>query len=125
MPRNGGLRKRDASGMRHAPSKYVAWRQISSRCRRRNGSTAPDQEAIPKSYAYAALPSNAVFAQSLRMDNETGLQKLFRWAKTPPQVYVVYLVGLILVWLVSFYAGTLNPKHGQSPAPPPVTAPRN
>ena len=31
------------------------------------------------------------------MDNETGLQKLIRLAKTPPQVYVVYLVGLILV----------------------------
>jgi hypothetical protein len=59
------------------------------------------------------------------MDNETGLQKLVRWAKTPPQVYVVYLVGLILVWMVSFYAGTLNPKRGQNPAPPPVTTPRN
>jgi len=47
-----------------------------------------------------------------------------RWAKTPPQVYVVYLVALILVWLVSFYAGTLNPKRSQSPAPP-VSAPRN
>jgi hypothetical protein len=65
------------------------------------------------------------FAQSFRMDNETGLTKLIRWAKTPPQVYAVYLVGLILVWLVSFYAGTLNPKRSQSPAPPPVSAPRN
>ena len=37
---------------------------------------------------------------------------------------VVYLVALILVWLVSFYAGTLNPKRSQSPAPP-VSAPRN
>ena len=59
------------------------------------------------------------------MDNESSFQKLVRWARTPPQVYVVYLVGLILVWLVSFYAGTLNPKRSQSPAPPPVTAPRN
>ena len=59
------------------------------------------------------------------MDNETSLQKLARWAKTPPQVYVVYLLALILVWLVSFYAGTLNPKRNQSPAPPPVSAPRN
>jgi hypothetical protein len=59
------------------------------------------------------------------MDNESSFQKLVRWARTPPQVYVVYLVGLILVWLVSFYAGTLNPKRGQGPAPPPVTAPRN
>ena len=67
----------------------------------------------------------ARFAQGFRMDNETGLQKLIRWAKTPPQVYVVYLVGLILVWMVSFYAGTLNPRKGQTPAPPPVSAPRN
>jgi len=59
------------------------------------------------------------------MDNETGLTKLIRWAKTPPQVYVVYLVGLILVWMVSFYAGTLNPKHGTGFGPPPVTAPKN
>ena len=59
------------------------------------------------------------------MDNETSLQKLVRWAKTPPQVYVVYLVGLILVWMVSFYAGTLNPRKGQSPTPPLVSAPRN
>ena len=59
------------------------------------------------------------------MDNETGLAKFIHWAKTPPQVYVVYLVALILVWLVSFYAGTLNPKRSQSPAPPPVSAPRN
>jgi hypothetical protein len=67
----------------------------------------------------------ARFAQGFRMDNETGLQKLIRWAKTPPQIYVVYLVGLILVWMVSFYAGTLNPRKGQTPAPPPVSAPRN
>jgi len=59
------------------------------------------------------------------MDNETGFKKLIRWATTRPQVYVVYLVGLILVWLVSFYAGTLNPKRGLTPAPPPVAAPRN
>jgi hypothetical protein len=72
-----------------------------------------------------ALSFAARFAQSFRMDNETGLRKLFRWAKTPPQVYVAYLVGLILVWMVSFYAGTLNPRKGQNPAPPPVSAPRN
>jgi len=59
------------------------------------------------------------------MDDETSLQKLMRWAKTPPQVYVVYLVALILVWLVSFYAGTLNPKRSQNPVPPPVSAPRS
>ena len=65
------------------------------------------------------------------MSNEIGspgtFRRLVRWAKTPPQVYVVYLVGLILVWLVSFYAGTLNPrKTPTAPGPvPPVSAPRN
>lgn len=65
------------------------------------------------------------------MSNEIGspgtFRRLVRWAKTPPQVYVVYLVGLILVWLVSFYAGTLNPRKAPpAPAPaPPISAPRN
>ncbi|WP_347342439.1 hypothetical protein [Bradyrhizobium brasilense] len=47
-----------------------------------------------------------------------------QWAITPPQSYGVYLVGLILVFVLSFYAGTLKPTH--SPAPPAATpaAPR-
>lgn len=59
------------------------------------------------------------------MAEETGFKKLISWATAKPQVYVVYLLGLIVVWLVSFYAGTLNPKRGQSPSPPPMSAPRN
>ncbi len=63
------------------------------------------------------------------METEGSLRKLIRWATKPPQVYVVYLVGLILVWVVSFYAGTLNPRRtggiGSPPGPPPVSAPRN
>jgi negative regulator of sigma E activity len=59
------------------------------------------------------------------MNDETSLQKLVRWAKTPPQVYVIYLVTLIVVWLVTYYAGTLN-RRNQSPAPPTtVSAPRS
>jgi hypothetical protein len=54
------------------------------------------------------------------------LRRLARWATTKPQVYVVYLAGLLLVWLVSFYAGTLNPRKAATPAgPTPVSAPRN
>jgi hypothetical protein len=59
------------------------------------------------------------------MNDDIGFKKLIRWATAKPQVYVVYLLGLIMVWLVSFYAGTLNPKRSQSPAPPPISAPRN
>jgi hypothetical protein len=63
------------------------------------------------------------------MENETGPQappkNLLRWATTRPQSYVVYLICLILVWVVSFYAGTLKPKHGAGMGPPPVSAPRN
>ena len=54
------------------------------------------------------------------------LRRLVRWATAKPQVYVVYLVGLILVWMVSFYAGSLNPRKAATPAgPAPVSAPRN
>ena len=56
---------------------------------------------------------------------DSGLKRLWRWLTKPPQVYVVYLVGLILVWMVSFYAGTLNPRHGSPFGPPPVSAPKN
>ena len=29
---------------------------------------------------------------------------------TPPQAWGVYLLAITLVWLLSFYAGTLKPK---------------
>ncbi|WP_367116358.1 hypothetical protein [Bradyrhizobium sp.] len=48
-----------------------------------------------------------------------------RWATTPPQAYGVYLVILVLVYLLSFYAGTLKPQKATDIGPPPVTAPRN
>jgi hypothetical protein len=62
------------------------------------------------------------------MENDPGSQTKFkdlvRWASTPPQVYVVYLIGLILVWGISFYAGTLNPRRTQGVAPPQVSVPQ-
>jgi hypothetical protein len=62
------------------------------------------------------------------MENETGSPKNFRelvrWATTPPQIYAVYLVLLILVWATSFYAGTLSPRKTQTPLAPPVSAPQ-
>jgi hypothetical protein len=60
------------------------------------------------------------------MDNDTApatsLQRLMQWVTTPPQSYGVYLVALILIFIASFYAGSLKPKHTPSP-PPAATAP--
>lgn len=53
-----------------------------------------------------------------------SLARLARWATKPPQVYVAYLLAVIAVWLLSFYAGTLKPKKTDTP-PPAVTAPRS
>jgi hypothetical protein len=56
---------------------------------------------------------------------DTGIRGLWRWASKPPQVYVVYLILLILVWGISFLAGTLAPKRTGGPmSPPPVSAPQ-
>jgi len=58
-------------------------------------------------------------------NQQSQIARLWRWIKSPPQVYVAYLVGLLLVWMVSFYAGTLNPRHGTGFGPPPVSSPKN
>ena len=79
------------------------------------------------------LPLRAPFKQNQAMKNEikdeTGpAQKpksFFQWATTPPQSYAVYLICLILVWGLSFYAGTLKPKRPVGLGPPPISAPRN
>ncbi|MBV8925249.1 MAG: hypothetical protein JOZ74_07740 [Bradyrhizobium sp.] len=58
-------------------------------------------------------------------DQESGIRGLWRWATKPPQVYVVYLITLILVWALSFLAGTMNPRRTGSPiSPPPVSVPQ-
>lgn len=63
------------------------------------------------------------------MTNDTGpasaITSLVRWATTPPQSYAVYLVALVLVAGLSFYAGSLKPKTATSIGPPPVSALRN
>jgi hypothetical protein len=58
------------------------------------------------------------------MDNESK-PSWWKWATTPPQSYAVYLAALVLVWVISFYAGTLKPKGSTGLGPPPVQAPRN
>ena len=58
-------------------------------------------------------------------DPDGGIRGLWRWATTPPQAYVVYVLALLLVWGLSFLAGTLNPKKtGSTTSPPPVSAPQ-
>lgn len=66
------------------------------------------------------------------MENQTGPRpqpqkpqpkSFLRWATTRPQSYVVYLVCLILVWTLSFFAGTLKPKKAEGLGPPPVMSP--
>jgi len=56
---------------------------------------------------------------------DTTLRGLWRWATTPPQAYVVYVLALIVVYGLSYLAGTLNPKKSGSPlSPPPVSTPQ-
>jgi hypothetical protein len=63
------------------------------------------------------------------MENESGpaaaIRGIVRWAITPPQSYVVYLVALFLVAGSSFYIGTLKPKKAIGLGPPPISVPRN
>jgi hypothetical protein len=63
------------------------------------------------------------------MENETGpaaaIRGFVRWAITPPQSYVVYLVSLFLVAGLSFYVGTLKPKKPTGLGPPPMSVLRN
>jgi hypothetical protein len=63
------------------------------------------------------------------MDNETNPNRnWWKWVTTPPQSYMVYLAALVLVFTLSFYAGTLKPKGSAGFGPPPVnvpTVPRN
>jgi hypothetical protein len=54
----------------------------------------------------------------------TTASAIVRWATTPPQAIAVYLVVLGLVAGLSFYVGTLKPKHAIGLGPPPASVPR-
>ena len=74
------------------------------------------------------LPFGNTILQNGIMNKETDPQSWWKWAITPPQSYGVYFAALVLVYLLSFYAGTLKPKGptGLGPPPAPVpTVPRN
>ena len=53
---------------------------------------------------------------------DRSIRGLWRWATTPPQAYVVYVLALILVYGLSYLAGTLNPKKTGSPMSPPAVS---
>jgi hypothetical protein len=79
--------------------------------------------AKDKEHAMSQTPNTAIAVIGIDSKPERGLRGLWRWATTPPQVYVVYVLLLMLVWGVSFLAGTLNPKRTSGQSPPPVSAP--
>jgi hypothetical protein len=76
-----------------------------------------------------SLPIPHRFEQNHRMETQSGpaeaIRAFVRWAMTPPQAIAVYLACLFLVAGVSFYVGSLKPKHAVGLEPPPVSAPRN
>ena len=51
-------------------------------------------------------------------------KNFLQWAITPPQSYALYLGALILIFVGSFYAGTMKPKNAVGLTPPPVAAPQ-
>lgn len=55
--------------------------------------------------------------------NEDNPGSWWKWAITPPQSYAVYLVVLVLVYLLSFHAGTMKPQKAANVGTPPVQAP--
>jgi hypothetical protein len=56
------------------------------------------------------------------MADDRSFKDFVRWATTPPQAYLVYVIALVLIWAGSFYAGTLSPKK---PPPSQATAPHS
>ena len=72
------------------------------------------------------LPIQGTILQNGVMDEEGNPQSWWKWAITPPQSYAVYLAALFLVFVLSFYAGTLKPNSptGLGPPAPVPTAPR-
>jgi hypothetical protein len=57
-------------------------------------------------------------------DPQDTPKSFWRWATTPPQSYAVYLIALVLVWGLSFYAGMLRPKNPTGLGPPPLSTPQ-
>ena len=77
---------------------------------------------------WIALSLRRAFAQKQGMtdnsDPRGALRRFASWATTPPQAYGVYLAAVVLVFLLSFYAGAMKPKKTPENVSPPVSAPQ-
>lgn len=51
-------------------------------------------------------------------------KNFLQWAITPPQSYALYLAALILIFVSSFYVGTMKPKNATGLTPPAAAVPR-
>jgi hypothetical protein len=66
------------------------------------------------------------FAQKHGMENDSKKpddKNFLQWAITPPQSYALYLGALILIFVGSFYAGTMKPKNAVGLTPPAAAVP--
>lgn len=50
-------------------------------------------------------------------------KNFLQWAITPPQSYALYLAALVLIFVGSFYIGTMKPKGAVGLAPPAASVP--
>jgi hypothetical protein len=68
------------------------------------------------------------FEQNGAMEDKTepavGLRGLVEWATTRPQAYLTYVLAVVLIGGLSFYAGTLKPKRPPSSQPAAVSPPQ-
>ena len=75
---------------------------------------------------YASL--RADFAQKQPMENDSKkppeAKNFLQWAITPPQSYAIYLGALILIFVGSFYIGTMKPKNAVGLTPPAAAVPQ-
>jgi hypothetical protein len=54
-----------------------------------------------------------------RSDGKSFLQ----WAITPPQSYALYFGAVVLVFVSSYYVGTMKPKNSVGLTPPAAAVP--
>ena len=68
------------------------------------------------------------FAQKHLMENDnqkpSGNKNFLQWAITPPQSYALYLGALIVIFVSSFYIGTMKPKNAVGLTPPAAAVPQ-
>jgi hypothetical protein len=66
------------------------------------------------------------FAQKHGMENDSKKpdgKNFLQWAIRPPQSYALYLGALILIFVSSFYIGTMKPKNAVGLTPPAAAVP--